>query len=250
MVGGVLVTCLSIVAVVLVLAVIDRWAGDRRTLDHEVASTIFNMVGVLYAVLLAFVVVQVWQVNDDAQNYTQAEANDVSEIYFTARALPEPQRGEMKHLARSYAETVATEEWPAMADGRTSPKAVADVAAMRVTILSYRPTDYRGQVLMSQLLDSINATVDARRNRTSRIESPVPTVMWIGLIAGGAITVAFTLAFGYGRLVHQVLMCSAVAALLSFTLWLVQQMGHPYHGPLGIGPDAFSEVISKFRQYP
>jgi hypothetical protein len=170
MMSGLLVTAAAVAAVALVLVVIDRWAGDQRTLDHEVASTIFNMVGVLYAVLLAFVVVQVWQTNDDAQNYSQAEASDVSEIYFTARALPQPQRDQLKDLARSYAETVATEEWPAMAHGATSPRAVADVAQMRVVILSYRPQDYRGQVLMTQILDSVNQTVDARRNRTSRAD--------------------------------------------------------------------------------
>jgi hypothetical protein len=250
MMSGLLVTAAAVAAVALVLVVIDRWAGDQRTLDHEVASTIFNMVGVLYAVLLAFVVVQVWQTNDDAQHYSQAEASDVSAIYFTARALPQPQRDQLKDLARSYAETVATEEWPAMAHGATSPRAVADVAQMRVVILSYRPQDYRGQVLMTQILDSVDQTVDARRNRTSRADSPVPTVMWVGLLAGGAITVGFTLSFGYGRLRHQILMCAAVAGLLAFTLWLVQQMGHPYAGSLGVGPDAFTEVLGKFRQYP
>jgi hypothetical protein len=39
-----------------------------------------------------------------------------------------------------------------------------------VVILSYRPQDYRGQVLMTQILDSVNQTVDARRNRTSRAD--------------------------------------------------------------------------------
>jgi len=248
--GGLAVTAAAVAGVVLVLVIIDHWAGDERTLDHEVASSIFNIVGVLYAVLLAFVVVQVWQTNDEAQDYSQAEASDVSQIYFTARALPQPQRGRLKALARSYAETVARVEWPAMARGTTSPRAVALVARMRLVVLGYHPRDLRGQVVMTQLLDSVNDTVDARRNRTSRAGSAVPTVMWIGLLAGGVITIGFTLSFGYGRLVHQVLMCAAVAGLLAFTLWLVQQMGHPYAGPIGVGPDAFTEVIAKFRQYP
>ena len=249
MASGLIVTAAAVVAVILVLVAIDRRTGDVRTLDHEVASTIFNMVGVLYAVLLAFVVVQVWETGNEAQDYTQAEASDASQIYFTARALPQPQRGQLTHLARAYVRTVADREWPLMAHGRTSPQAVADVARMRVSILAYHPTDYRGQILMSQTLDSINQLVDARRNRTSRATSPVPTIMWIGLIAGAVITVGFTLSFGYGRLVHQILMCSAVAALLAFILWLVYEMGHPYSGPTGIGPDAFREVLDKFRRY-
>src|SRR2546430_714841 len=78
----------AVAAVVIILVIIDRWAGNKRTLDHDVASTIFNMVSVLYAVLLAFVVVEVWQADSNAQSYSQEEASDVSQLYFTARALP------------------------------------------------------------------------------------------------------------------------------------------------------------------
>lgn len=104
--SGLTVTATAVVACVGILLVLHKLFGAERRLDHEVASADFAMVGVLHAVPLAFVVVEVWQAGDDAQQYSQAETNDVAQVYFTARALPEPQRTRLTTLCRAYAETV------------------------------------------------------------------------------------------------------------------------------------------------
>jgi hypothetical protein len=130
-----------------------------------------------------------------------------------------------------------------------SATAISTAAKMRTTILSFVPKDYRDQIVMSQSLEAINRLVDARRLRTGAANSPIPDVMWVGLIVGAVITLAFTMAFRYQRPIQQVLMVGTVAALLAFTLWLVYEMGHPFSGPTGLGPDAFLEVIDKFQRY-
>jgi hypothetical protein len=163
---GLLIVAGAVLAAVTAVLAIHRFAGNERNLDHDVAVAIFSLVGVLYAVLLAFVVVEVWQADDNAQSNSQAEASDVSQLYFTARALPQPQRGQLTTLARTYAETVAHQEWPLMARGEVSATAISTAAKMRTTILSFVPKDYRDQIVMSQSLEAINRLVDARRLRT------------------------------------------------------------------------------------
>jgi hypothetical protein len=213
------------------------------------SGAIFSMVGVLYAILLAFVVIVVWEFSSKVHDDVQAEANDVSQIYFTARALPEPQRGRLTALARDYARIVAYDEWPAMREGQTSADARAKVAKMRAETAALRPADARQEILMGQTLDAINALVDARRERTGAVTSPVPPIMWIGLLAGAAVTVAFTFFFSYGRFRAQLTMISAMSALLAFTLWLTYEMSHPFSGPTGLGPDAFLAVLARFDEF-
>lgn len=249
MLTGLLVTGGAVVVVATLIAIADRYAANRRTADHDVASAIFSMVGVLYAILLAFVVIVVWEAFSAVSDHAQTEANHVSQIYFTARALPEPQRSHLTGLARDYASTVVKDEWPAMRRGETSARARSQVARMRTETMTMRPTDARDEILMAQTMDAINALVDARRLRTAAVESPVPAVMWVGLVAGAAVAIGFTFFFGYGRLGPQLLMVAAMTALLAFTLWLTYEMSYPFTGPTGIQPDAFQTVLNRFQEF-
>jgi hypothetical protein len=57
-----------------------RWGTDRLALNNEVAGFKFAVVGVFYAVLLAFVVVAVWE------NYHDTEAAVRNEAKATCRS--------------------------------------------------------------------------------------------------------------------------------------------------------------------
>ncbi len=250
MADGILVTAAA-VAVTGVLLGVARWAipGETKQEHHEVLIAIHQMVGMLYAILLAFVVIIVWEAASKADTDAQAEANKLSQIYFTARGLPQPQSTQLTRLARDYAADVVDEEWPLMRRGRTSPHARELVAQMRVTANSLRPTNIHDEVLMTQTLDAINALVDTRRERTAAIEPPVPAVLWTGLIVGAVITVGFTFFYDYTRYLPHFLMVSAMTALVAFLLWLVWEMSYPFDGPTGVGPDAFVQVLERFKEF-
>ena len=241
----------TVVVVGVLLAVARRLIpGETKQPHHDVAGAIFAMVGVLYALILAFVVIVVWENNTAANDNAQIEANDVSRLYFTARALPEPQRGTLMGLARDYAGVVAQDEWALMADGKTSPKAREYVARMRVTAQNMEPASAREEILMGNVLDSINQLVDARRDRTSALTSPVSPVMWAGLVAGSLITIGFTFFFDHSRFVPHLIMVGSMAALIAFIMWLTYDMSLPFAGSNAIGPDAFTQILQRFREFP
>ena len=65
---------------------------ERREGQNDVAGFIFAVLGVAYAVLLAFVVIAVWEDYKTAQTDVQSEANELAGVYFLASQLPEPER--------------------------------------------------------------------------------------------------------------------------------------------------------------
>lgn len=242
-----LVLILGTVAVVGVLLAITRRLlpenPDRP--HHDTADSIFQMVGVLYAVILAFVVIVVWETDGKARSDSQVEANAAARVYFTARSLPEPQRLELMTLARDYAETVAHQEWSLMARGRTSPQARQHVAAMRLTTHELRPTTADQEILMGDTLDAINELVDARRERTSALTAPMTPLMWVGLIVSSAVTIGFALLFNRPSFALHLLMVGSMAALIAFILWLVHDLSLPFSGTASVGPEAFEQILQR-----
>jgi hypothetical protein len=235
----------------MLLAVARRLLPDDPARPHQdAAGAIFSMVGVLHAVVLAFVVIVVWEADGLVRDESQVEANAVSRIYFTARSLPEPQGPQLMSLARDYAGTVAREEWPMMAGGRTSPTARRQVSELRVTAQQLRPTSPDQEILMASTLDAINDLVDARRERTSALTSPLSSPMWIGLVMSSVLTVGFMCLFNRAAYVLHLLMVGPVAVLLVFILWLIHDLSLPFAGASAVAPDAFNQVLQRFQEFP
>src|ERR671920_1817411 len=78
---------------------------------------IYAALGVIYAVLLALVVIAVWQEYQAADATVEQEANATAEIAWLAHRLPEPRGTHIQELCRSYAEEVVHEEWLLMERG-------------------------------------------------------------------------------------------------------------------------------------
>src|SRR5215212_8919170 len=116
---GVLVVCGACLVAVGGLALVQRLVPARiRMEQNDVAGFIYAVLGVIYAVLLALVVIATWEEFGRARVTVETEANALAEIFWLAHQLPEPEGRELQELCLSYAEEVVDEEWPLMEQGR------------------------------------------------------------------------------------------------------------------------------------
>src|SRR3712207_1493501 len=89
-----------------------------RQKHNDVAGFIYAALGVIYAVILALVVIAVWEEYGAASDTVEQEANAAADIFWLADRLPEPRSTHVQELVRSYAEEVVEHEWPLMEQGR------------------------------------------------------------------------------------------------------------------------------------
>ena len=87
---------------------------------NQVAGYIYSVVGVVYAVLLAFIAIVVWQQHTQVQSHIEQEANQLGDLYRNAQVFPEEVRTRLQNQIRAYGRIVVEKEWPAMAKGETS----------------------------------------------------------------------------------------------------------------------------------
>ncbi|CAN5742102.1 hypothetical protein BH20ACT12_BH20ACT12_10660 [soil metagenome] len=113
MVGGIFLVALG------GLELVQRLVpADSRQQHNDVAGFIYAALGVIYAVLLALVVIAVWEEYRAADETVEQEANALAEIFWLAHRLPEPEGTHLQELAISYAEEVVDNEWPLMEQGQ------------------------------------------------------------------------------------------------------------------------------------
>jgi Protein of unknown function (DUF4239) len=196
-----LVLSLAIVALTVALAVgglvLVRRSVELGTLEahHDVAGFILAVVGVVYAVLLAFLVVVVWQQYEDSRATANEEAVVVGTLYRDALALG-PTGPPARLALAAYARSVIDSEWPEMAahqrESRETDRALDRVwHAFRVE----HPPARHLAPFHAEAIQRLHEVSQLRRTRVFDSQSAMPPPLWGVLIAGGLITVGFTYFF-------------------------------------------------------
>src|SRR6266513_5558782 len=90
--------------------------------NHEVAAVIFNAFGLLYAVVVAFVVFVVWNRYDEASKNLELEASQAADLFYVVRVFPDSTSSQMRQSLFEYTSSVSDEELKTMSQGKTSPK--------------------------------------------------------------------------------------------------------------------------------
>ena len=220
---------------------------ERREEQNDVAGFIFAVLGVAYAVLLAFVVIAVWQDYETAQTDVESEAHELAGVYFLASRLPEPDRTRIRDLIRTYVRVVVVEEWPMMERGQTSPQADSLIRQLRSKILKFDPHTKGEQVLYERGLTQLHDAANARRTRQLEVREGVPGLLWVVLVLGGLITVSFTYLFGLQSNLAHALMVAALTLVICGILFTIGEFNNPFSGVVEIQPDAFEEVLRSFK---
>jgi hypothetical protein len=235
-----------LVAVVGLLLVQRLVPPERREEHNDVAGFIYAVLGVAYAVVLAFMLIAVWQDYNTAQTNVESEANELAGVYFLASRLPESERTHVQDLARMYARVVVEQEWPMMEQGQTSPRADSLLRQLRFELLEFDPHTRGEQVLYERGLTDLHNAIDARSSRLLEVREGTPNLLWVVLVVGGVITVSFTYLFGLKSNVAHGLIVAALTLLICGILFTIGEFNNPFSGPVEIQPEAFREVLHSF----
>jgi protein-S-isoprenylcysteine O-methyltransferase Ste14 len=235
-----------LVAVVGLLVVQHLVPPERREEHNDVAGFIYAVLGVAYAVVLAFMLIAVWQDYKMAQTNVESEAHELAGVYFLASQLPEPDRSRIQDLARTYVRVVVEQEWQMMEQGQTSPRADSLLRQLRLELLEFDPRTKGEQVLYERGLTDLHDALDARRSRLLEVREGIPTLLWVVLVVGGVITVSFTYLFGLKSNVTHALMVAALTLLICAILFTIGEFDYPFSGIVEIRPEAFREVLRSF----
>jgi len=220
---------------------------ERLQTNNEVAGFKFATVGVLYAVLLAFVVIVVWQKFNEADNVVSQEAAAAAAIYRVSSDLPGEHGKHMHAALDGYLQAVIGREFPAMAQGRSSGEAKTALDRLYAELLDVDASAPGDVVTVAELLRQLDQMTQARRARLVASHGVVPGVLWTTLILGAFATLAFTLFFGTKNVGAQAMMSGILALLLFCGLLIVVAFDHPFSGSVRVTPYALEEVRGDFN---
>lgn len=236
--------CAAVLIGVGLHSLVQRAVPYTRLAKHnDVAGFIFSMLGVIYAVVLGFVVVVVWERHDVAIQNAQAEESAVSDIYRIVGALPKPFAQSVRSDIREYARLMIDQEWPAMRHGTESRQTQLKGEDLANSIEGFRPKGEGQANIHAAGLALLQKFLDARRERLRENEGSVVPILWWTLFIGGFATVGFTYFFGTENRRMQLAMTAVLAVMLATMYVLVAEFDRPFAGKIAVPAEIWSTFL-------
>lgn len=235
--------CYAFLGVVIARRFVKGSAGEGH---NELPSPIFQTAGTIYAVLLAFSVIAVWQSYGEAQDNVADEASTLTTLYRQTNGLPDAQQRLLRSLLRQYTQAVVTEEWPIQAaTGGASPRARRAIGDI---YRSWHTMDARvaSSPIAVEFLQTLRTVAADRNRRTLQASEALPTVLWAGLVIGGFVVVGMTFLLYTDALWPHVVFSVLLGTLIGTLLFITLVLHRPFNGPLAIGPASFEHSLSVY----
>ena len=227
---------------------IRRWVPSLAGGEHNDAVGFLGAtVGVVYAIIVGFMVITLWENYVAAGDTVQNETVSLGDLVQFSGAFGPAAQKEIRQLVVQYGKSVTTMEWQAMAKGEASPAAQKDFDQLITAVQSLRVHDPAQQEVLGTMLTQLD---EAGRERQQRLElsgPQIPSPMWLAVILTSVATLVFCLLFEVKSAWLRYFMVAAVATVISATLVLTLLLEYPFSGTIEVKPTPFEHVAGELR---
>jgi hypothetical protein len=212
---------------------------------HEVGGAVFLQLGVVFAVLLAFVFSEVWGEYNSAATAMDQECGALNGVVMLSMALPEPARRQLKPALANYVGQVLSSEFPSMLN-RTPSGGAEDAFQTLWGAVARLPVQVGVDgATRAQLMSMLTTAHQNRDIRLFQMVRAVPPLLWLLLISFVIVLVGFLLCFGIEYVISHMVFTGLFAGFMAFILMLVQLLDFPFEGALHLTSGAFRETFQK-----
>lgn len=216
-----------------------------RKIHNDIAGFVFGTLGAIYGVLLAFMVLVVWEQFNDAQRDVANEDSAMMALYHNVSAYPNSATrntlltGLIQYARSSNA--ASERERP----GQDPEQTIKTIDQLMELFQKINPNGPHEEILYSRTLQDLNDLVKHRNLRLQAAYEELPGVVWIGVVAGAIILISCTFLFGTENVWAHIIMLSLMASLIAIIIYVVIEMDHPTMGKIKIEtPKSYARIVA------
>ena len=216
--------------------------NERARAFKAVSPGMLPPLGILFALLVGFIAVEVWSNYDKAKAAVATEASALRAVVLLAGTFPDEQRARIYALINSHIEESVNKEWPEMAQRRAtlSTLPTALIEELHDT-LALKPADDSQRAAQLEMVKALHTALDARRQRIVISESALGPVKWVGILLQGLCTlVAIAMVHSDNRIACAITL-TLFATGIALSMLLIAAYSRPF---TSVGPELLKQVIA------
>jgi len=236
------------IAVSVAIALVALWLvrrflpGWREAESGEQVVGVAQMVMTMFALVLAFVIINLYSGFQSAAEHVSAEANALGTVVRDAQVFPSAQRRRIDRAVAAYVEVVREREFALLKKGHEDPQARGHLALLFSAVEGYSPVNESQRAFYRSMVDQLNAVSGERQKRVEAAESSIPGPL-LALIAVSALMLLGTsLLIKTHRPDVDVALVVGVAVIVGIGLFTALILQYPFSGSIAVGSGPFGHV--------
>lgn len=229
-----------LVGFALVSRLLPAWRSER---SGQTLGGVAGMVMTMFAVLLAFVVVNLYSSYQGAVNNVAAEATSLTELVEDASNLPPAVRRRIERAVAQYVVEVRDGEFPALRNGHSDPRAQQLLAKLHDTVQGYSPVTTAQQASYNAASEEIHTIVDERESRLDAAETAIPKPLLYLMLLLAVLTLAISLLVVTHSKGVDIVIVVTIAIVVSAGLLVAVILQYPFSGPIEVSSDPFNSPV-------
>lgn len=227
----ILLIIISVTFSLTVLRLIRKKLGKHALANHHtVAGYVYNAIGVVYAVLIAFVIYVTWTEYNLTVGYVQKEATAIQHLFLLSEELPEPERTQVWGELRNYLKIEIEKEWKAMSSLKSYTGAQNSLDNIHKTILHTKNSPSNNTLIIPEALTQIKLIKEYRQEILNSNKTQVPHILWVTIILMSAMFVGFIYFFWVDSLFVQSCLTALLTIITTTMLYLIIMLDSPFTG--------------------
>jgi len=229
----------------------------RRFLPHwrvnaEVSVAVGAMVMTLFALVLAFAAVNLYDNYRTAFGNVEDEANSLAQISRDMQVFPKADQVKVDRAVVAYIHEVEDKEFPDMRKGGSDPLTNTRIDGVFAAVQSMNPQTNAQKAFYGSAVDQLNAMVAERRTRVSAADASLPNALVGLLILTAALSIAITWFLKVDAVGTEIVLVGAVAMVVGAGLLTILLLEYPFSGSVAVSAEPFTKGVlhTLLQRYP
>jgi hypothetical protein len=210
--------------------------------EAEGLNVLIQLIGAIYAVLLAFTIFVIWGQFTEVENCVMRECNSLDDVLRFCNYLNTNARAEIRKAMATYTHQVLRYEWQALGDGRKDQHAEEFFTHFVNTVVGTTTKGESELFIYARMFDVAQKASDHRDERVAKSLTRIPPTLasLVNTIAGVLLLLIFVYPFHHW--VTGVSCFILVAVVLFLSDFVISDTDNPLKGAWNVSSQPFSDL--------
>jgi hypothetical protein len=219
-------------------------APEVRERASSTASVTLQVTATIYAILIAFVIVDAYSQLRDTQGEISSKASHLAVIYENSRDLPDSAGEEIRQDTLTYARSVVDHGIPRLED-TSHPDVGTDrrLEELFRTVQRYEPQSESERAAYQNTVNALDGIVTTRAQLLDSARASIPITLLALLVIIGLVVMAVATLLDTRHRRSHLFILSALGLVIWLTIALVISLDYPFSGLIKVTDQPIQEFV-------